>query len=307
MTGSLWDNHIYFRTFLSVIVFLIFCGALIYYLQRLNPKWTGAWASVKSYLVLAPVIFGLSGLNMPWPYVAMVFIAIFAMKTFFRMTGMYHRTYFVWSAYAMIALQGYLVYIGNDRFFNLLPMLYCLGLSLIPLFRNSPTQMIQYVALTLMGFIYFGWGFMHFSRMLSWDTGLLIILYLIILSEFSENMLYLGNRYFGRTRPLDNVTSRFTVEGFIFSIFLTLILAWGIRSLLPVRSEAYWVTLGLICSVWGRLGSFTFSFMRRDLGIKEAGVFIIGRDDILARLDKLMFIAPASYYALLILQGKLHL
>jgi phosphatidate cytidylyltransferase len=38
------------------------------------------------------------------------------------------------------------------------------------------------------------------------------------------------------------------------------------------------------------------SVIRRDLGIKNTGIFIIGRDGLLTRVDKLIFVAPLYFY-----------
>jgi len=78
--------------------------------------------------------------------------------------------------------------------------------------------------------------------------------------------------------------------------------AWGFRHLLPDRSEKFWVAAGLIAAIAGRFGGLLMSVIRRDLGIKNTGVFIIGRDDILARTDKLIFVGPLYFYVYLFLQ-----
>lgn len=305
MTGGLWDNDVYVQTISNILAFLFTIGAFIFYMQKRNPKWIAAWASIKSWIIVAPILFFAAGLAMPWPFLLLAVACIYGTKTFFRMTGMYHRSWFVWSTYVAIAIQAYLVYYGFDRFFNLTPMIFLVAITLIPVFRNSSTRMIQYTALSLMSFIFFGWGLLHLGRIISWDGGLLIALHLCILSEFSESFLHLGNRMMGRTRPLSNVTSRFSIEGYLFSSFFTFLLAWGLRSLLPERTEIYWLTTAVAICVLGRLGSFTLSYIRRDLGIKDSGIFIFGRDDLLARLDRLMFVAPAVYYAFLYLNGQL--
>lgn len=305
MSGGLWENEIYVRTVTSVLIFLFSIGAFVFWMQRRHPKWISAWASIKSWIIVAPILFVAAGLSMPWPYILLAISCIYGTKTFFRMTGMYHRSWFVWVTYIAIAAQAYLVYYGHDRYFNLTPMVFLCTISLIPVFRNSSARMIQYCALSLMSFIFFGWGLLHLGRIITWPDGLLIALHLCLLSEFNDSFLHIGNRLVGRTRPLTNVTNRFSIEGYLFSAFFTFALAFGLRSLLPERSEPYWITTALCVCVLGQLGSFTLSFIRRDLGVKDTGLFIFGRDDLLARLDRLMFVAPAVYYSFLYLNGQL--
>jgi phosphatidate cytidylyltransferase len=300
---ALWQSTFYVRTVTSVVAFFFVVGAIVYFLQRRDPKWISVWASIKSWVITSPIIFFFAALHSPWPFVFVVLVAIFGAKTFFRMTGMYHRSWFVWLTYIFILIQGYLIYNGHDRFFNIMPMLFLAATCLIPILRNSYTQMIQYIALSLINFIIMGWGFMHMGRIVLWENGPLIALYLMILFEFCEATNYAITRAFGKHKPIGNITSRFSIEGFLGSLALTLLLAWGLRYMLPDRSEIYWATCAISVAIFGRLGGLTLSVIRRDLNIKESGIFIIGRDDILSRIDKPMFAAPLIYYAFLAING----
>lgn len=302
---NLWSDSRFVRLMIHVMAFIVAVGLPVFIVQKNNQKWIGAWASIKSWMIAAPILFIGAALPKQWPFVLVVFAAIYGSKTFFRMTGMYHRSWFVWLSYAAIALQGYLVFHGHHQLFNLMPMLFFLSLVFIPILRNSATHMVQYVALSLMNFIFFGWGLLHLGRMITWENGIYIALHIVILSEFSESMQLLGNRFMGKGKPISNITTRFTVGGFFFSAALTLLLAFALRGLLPSNQEIYWITTGTVVLFLGRIGSITMSFIRRDLGVKEAGAFIIGRDDLLARLDGLVFVGPAVFYAILYLQGLL--
>ena len=82
-----------------------------------------------------------------------------------------------------------------------------------------------------------------------------------------------------------------------------MLLAWGLRHLLPHQAEQFWVAAGVVAAVFGRFGDLILTVIRRDLGIKETGVFIIGRGDLLSRTDKLIVVGPMYYYIFLYLQG----
>ena len=62
-----------------------------------------------------------------------------------------------------------------------------------------------------------------------------------------------------------------------------------------MRTEPYWIASGLIAVFFGSLGDVTMAVIRRDLGIKDTGAFILGRSDFLSRLDRLIFVAPIFY------------
>ena len=53
---------------------------------------------------------------------------------------------------------------------------------------------------------------------------------------------------------------------------------------------------------FGRVGDLIINVIRRDLGIKNTGIFIIGRDGVLTRIDKLIFVGPMYYYLYTYLQ-----
>ena len=304
---ALWQNPYYVQTVTGLVLFFFIFGGIVFYLQSRNPKWIGVWASIKSWVITSPFIFFFAALPAPWPLVFIGLGATFGAKTFFRMTGMYHRSWFVWLTYGFILMQCYSIFRGYERFFNIMPMLFFGAAALIPILRNSYSHMIQYIALALINFIFMGWGFMHLGRIVMWDGGPLIFLYLAVLFEFCETANYALTRAFGKTKPLAEITTRFSVEGFFASMFLTLLLAWGLRHMLPDRSEPYWIMAGLTVSVVGRVGGLVLSVIRRDLNIKESGIFIIGRDDILSRIDKPIFAAPVFYFFYQILQGTLSL
>lgn len=302
---ALWHNHQYVSVVSSLVAFFLVVGAIVFILQTRDPKWIGVWAALKSWVITSPLAVFFAALPAPWPLAFIVLVAITGAKTFFQMTGMYHRSWFVWATYAFIILQGYSIYRGYDRFFNTMPMLYFAAVSLIPILRNSTAQMIQYIALSLMNFIFFGWGFMHLGRIVLWPGGPLTTLYIVLLCEFCETANYTITRLWGRHKPLQNVTSRFSIEGFVGSMLLTLLLAWGLRLMMPHHEDAYWIAAGLAVAISGRVGGLLLTVIRRDLGIKESGIFIIGRDDILARIDKPLFAAPVFYFAYLILDGTI--
>ena len=285
-----------------IIAFLIFVSVMLFLLQRNSPRFQAAWASLKSWMFAAPMLLVIGGLPFPWTLIFLVFVSVSAIKTFFRMTGMYHRSWFVWITYIFTIGRGFCIHFGWDELYNLMPMIFLLTLSTIPFLRNSATHMIQYCALSLMGFIFFGWGFMHMGKLITMEKGVFITMYIYMLVEFCEAVSLATTRLIGKVKLWDRITTRMSVEGIFTATLMTLLLAWAMRHLLPDRSEAYWVSAGITAAIFGRSGDLFLSVIRKDLGIKPSGVFIIGRDDILSRVDKLVFAAPAFYYVLLLLK-----
>lgn len=300
-SNNLWTDPIYRETAGLIIGFIALVGLLLYLTRSRSSHFTAAFASVKSWFFVAPILLVVLALPSPWPLIFLVFVGIFSAKTFFQMVGIYHRSWFVWATYLFMVALGISTYNEFHGAYNVAPMVFLGLISIIPLLRNSATHMVQYMALSLMACIFFGWSFMHLGRLMMLDNGIFLIIYLLILTEFSENVSLATTRLFGKIKPFNKISQRVTLEGVAVSIILSLLLAWGLRHLLPDRSEQFWIAAGLTAAIFGRFGDLILSVVRRDLGIKDTGVFIFGRGDILSRTDKLIFVGPMYYYIFMLL------
>lgn len=302
MIYGLWHNQRYVETAAIVLGSLILLSILTFFLKRKGPPYTSAWASLRSWLFAAPLLFAMFALPKPWPLIFTTWMGVLSAKSFFQMVGMYHRSWFVWVTYVFIFMMGYFIYADNTNLYNLMPMIFLGTVCLIPLLRNSATQMIQYIALTLIAFIFWGWSYMHMGRLLQFEGGELMVLYLYLLTEVSENTSWACSKLFGRYRPFSKISNKVTVEGMFVAFAVTMLVAWGLRHLLPDRSERFWIASGLVAAIFGRMGDLLINVIRRDLGIKNTGIFIIGRDGMLSRVDKLIFVGPMYYYLYIHLQ-----
>ena len=217
--------------------------------------------------------------------------------------GMYHRSYFVLLCYAGILALGYCIYKDRLDLYNLLPMVVIGASLLVPLLRNSYKRMIQYVSLTSLAFVLLGWSLMHLGLILKLEQGVYQFMYLLILTEICDNTNLAISRYVGKFKIFDRIDVKRTFESTIVSAGITIAVAFAMRHLLPDGSEKYWLTAGLIASLGGLFGDMVMTVIRKDAGIKEVGAFIIGRGDVLHRMDRLIFVAPIYYYIMLSLNG----
>lgn len=301
MIGTAWSSPVYQKMVLIVLSIIFVSGLAVYFLRKQNYYFNTSWASIKSWLVAAPILFFAMGLPDPFPLVVLVVLAIMGAKVYFQIMGMFHRSYFVLLCYAGIIILGVCAYFNRLDIYNVMPML-VLGCScLVPMIRNNYKRMIQYISLTLLGFIFLGWSFMHLGLILHFENGIYQLIYLIVLTEFCDNTTLALGRYFGKYKLFPKLNPRRTLGSFVVSIALTLCLAGIMRFLLPDRSDKYWLTAGLIASLGGFLGDLVMNVIRRDAGVRIVGPFIIGRGDFLHRVDRLIFVAPIYYYVMLAL------
>jgi phosphatidate cytidylyltransferase len=293
-----WQNPIYQKTALIVLGVIFVSGALVFWLRRKNYYFVTAWASIKSWLIAAPLMFLAFGAPHPWPLAVTSIFAIMGMKVYFQLVGMYHRSNFVMISYGGAVGLAFCAYYNRIDLYNLMPMFVLGVMCLVPLIRNSYNRMIQYISMSLLGFSFLGWAFMHLALILQFEHGIYQAMYLIILTEFCDNTNLALGRYIGKTKWISEINPKRTVESTLVSILATLGLSSLMRYLLPDSSESYWLLTGLIASLAGILGDLVMAVIRRDLGLRVLGPFILGRGDFLHRMDRLVFVAPIYYYAM---------
>jgi len=302
---SSWVGEpVYLQTFGIVMGMLIILSVFFFFIRHHGPFTQAGFASLISWCIATPFLFIANSLPRPWSLIALSIIAIFGSKIFFQLMGMYHRSNFVWATYLGIFALAASIHYGIRELYNLAPMAFFGAVCLIPILRNSHKQMIQYLALTLMCFLFLGWSFMHLGWIWRLERGAYMVIYITILTETFDNISMAVSQFitsrtnYVPTKMFSRITPRRSWEGFGVAALLTLVIAFSFRHLLPERSETFWIASGLVAILGGSLGDLVLSVIRRDLGIKDVGVFIIGRGDLLSVMDRLIFVAPIFYYVM---------
>jgi phosphatidate cytidylyltransferase len=284
------------------MVFLLGMTAIYYLLQKRFPDFRSSFSSILSWLFLAPFLFLMLGMTWPGPLVLITLISIYGAKIFFQMTGMYHRSYFVLTCYGALIMSAVCIYLDYQRLFDLMPPIFFLGICLVPMVRNSYKHMVQYIALTMMNFMLL-WAFMHLGRIMAMESGTYIAIFIIILTELFENIYLRISRHWKKVKIVSELTPKRSLEGYVVGALITLAIAYALKGILPFPE--HWWMIGCACFIFGSTGDTILVVIRRDLGIKVYGSFVIGRGDFFTRIERLVFVAPACYYVINYLQGKL--
>ncbi|MBY0386399.1 phosphatidate cytidylyltransferase [bacterium] len=301
---QLWSEPLFIAV-ASLTVSVIFGMTLVYYfLQRRQDHFRSSFSTVVSWLLITPFLFIFLGMNWPFPLILVTIISIYGAKIFFQMTGMYHRSYFVIACYLALIACGTFIYLGYNRLFEMMPPLFFFAVCLIPMIRNNYKQMVQYIALTLVNFLLL-WFFMHLSRIMALKDGIYIAIYIIMLTEAFENIYLRVSRHFKKIKIVSELTPKRSLEGYLAASLLTLGLGYLSKNLLSVDLQENWWMIATACFVFGSTGDTILVVIRRDLGIKIYSSFVIGRGDFFTRIERLVFVAPASYYVISYLQGTL--
>lgn len=213
---STWQSPIYQQTTLTVLGILFLSGLIVYFLRKKNYYFVVSWASIKSWLILAPILFITFGLPDPWPLILLTMVAIYGSKVFFQLMGMFHRSNFVWICYAGIVGLAVSIYYDRLDVYNILPVV-ILGVScFVPLLRNNYRHMIQYISLTNLSFVFLGWSFMHLALLLKLQNGIYQLMYLLVLTEFCDNTTLAISRYVGTKKILARLIIAALTEASLF-------------------------------------------------------------------------------------------
>jgi phosphatidate cytidylyltransferase len=165
--------------------------------------------------------------------------------------------------------------------------------------RRRPRAGIADIATSWFALIYVGFLPCHLIlvRNLPDPYGLQFTILLNTCIWATDIFAYFGGRLFGRTKLLEAVSPKKTIEGsvtgFVFAGALGGLWAW-LFSIPLIHGFA----LGVIVSVVAQIGDLTESLLKRDAGTKDSGTAIPGHGGILDRLDSYLLTGAAVYYYL---------
>lgn len=167
------------------------------------------------------------------------------------------------------------------------------------LVRSKPRATIADLATSWMALMYTGFlpSFLILNRNLPDPFGLQITVMMYTSIVATDIFAYFGGRAFGRTKLLEHVSPKKTLEGSLVGTFSALLVgtfqAWlyGI----PLFHGA---AIGLISSVMGQIGDLMESLLKRDAGAKDSGTLLPGHGGMLDRFDSFLLTGAVIYYYL---------
>jgi len=129
--------------------------------------------------------------------------------------------------------------------------------------------------------------------------ALMLLLFLVIWA--GDIFAFLGGRTLGRTLLCPRVSPKKTVEGALFGLAGSLLVAWAF-------TRWYWQTaemkkamlLAAIVAVAGQAGDLAESALKRGANVKDSGTLLPGHGGLLDRIDSLLFGAPALWLVLIL-------
>lgn len=169
-------------------------------------------------------------------------------------------------------------------------------------------RMLPNLGVTLLGIVYIGVTGAFGGLLLDRPDGAELVLTAVILTAAHDIGAFAVGRAAGRT-PLSKSSPNKTVEGLIGGTILTIAAALVFISILEIGpfgdasgSRSDGVVLGIVVAAVAPVADLLESALKRDLGIKDMGALLPGHGGMLDRIDALLFVLPATYFAALVLE-----
>jgi phosphatidate cytidylyltransferase len=216
--------------------------------------------------------------------------------------------------FSLAEQKGLLVHRGFGLFFGaLLPFSAYFSLQptnllmvIVALFiflfnRKSPDKTITSVSVSVFGIIYVAWFFSYLIKIKLLPEGSAWVAYTILTVKGGDMAAYFVGKKFGKTKLLEHVSPKKSIEGAIGQMVATIALSVGSVFYLHV-SPVHLLILGTAVGALALLGDLAESLIKRDAGVKDSGN-IPGLGGMLDVMDSLLFTVPVVYFYLTVVLG----
>jgi phosphatidate cytidylyltransferase len=167
---------------------------------------------------------------------------------------------------------------------------------------------LQTMAYTLFGLLWIPWMFSFITKILFLPprtpdgdfTGQFYVLFLLMVTKFSDMGAYVFGSLFGRHKFVPHISPKKTWEGFAGALFASLLAAFGLHALIPQKLAALHtpdlIVLGLVLGFAAVIGDLAESIVKRSAHSKDSGGVLPGIGGTLDLIDSLLFTAPLMYF-----------
>jgi phosphatidate cytidylyltransferase len=201
---------------------------------------------------------------------------------------------------------------------DLLPLVLILGViatMTAELWKGYPNPLVQ-IAITLAGAVYVGIGlggfygvheyfFIHAAMAQTAQsvpdlvqTAAYFTIAMLASIWICDSAAFAVGRKIGKHKIAARVSPNKSWEGGIAGLMAAILVWFAVRAFAPPLYNISIVTciaMGLIVGVFGQIGDFAESLIKRDAGVKDSSTLIPGHGGVLDRLDSILFVAPLTY------------
>lgn len=291
-----------FQFYMALILGILVFAGLILLLMKfvLKKNVTSIWHTYRGWLIMIPLAMGAVFLGREATVVGITLLSIMGFKEFAKATGIYKDWWLTGGVYLTIVVIGILAiwptspegHPGLFGLFRIIPVFGIAFLLLVPIIRDRTKGQLQWVSLSIVGYVYIGWMFGHLSFLADAANAYGYVLYLLLAVEVNDVAAFTFGKLFGKHKFRPNISPNKTWEGFFGALGVSLALPWLLGFSLPEFGALEKILTGLIIGIGGQMGDLSISVIKRDLDIKDMGAIIPGHGGILDRIDSLIYTAP---------------
>jgi phosphatidate cytidylyltransferase len=192
---------------------------------------------------------------------------------------------------------------GNTKAIS--PFLVIVLLILSVLFMATSKDLsstISNIGMALFGILFIGYLLAYVSLIRNMTNGKLWVLFLIVTIWAGDISALLSGSFLGRHKLYPKISPNKTFEGLGGAIVGSIIVALAFSLLfIPHLEKGPCILLAIGLGIFGQVGDFTESMLKRSAQVKDSGTLIPGHGGMLDRLDSFLFSAPFLHYSLLYL------
>jgi phosphatidate cytidylyltransferase len=152
------------------------------------------------------------------------------------------------------------------------------------------------VAGTLLGVYWLGFAFAHAVLLRQLPHGGGIVIDVLLGTFLADTAAYLGGRLFGRRPLAPQISPNKTVEGLFCGMLIAVVAVFFAGMYQDWLTPGNALLLGAAVAVLGPIGDLFESLVKRNSGMKDAGVLFGAHGGALDRLDAVVFTIVAGYY-----------
>ena len=183
------------------------------------------------------------------------------------------------------------------------------------MFRGSSGDPLRAMSYTVFGLLYIPWLFSFITKIIfltpraddGTTTGQYYVLFLVMVTKFSDMGAYVFGSLFGRHPFAPHISPHKTWEGFAGALVTSLIAACWLYALMPEKLSAFRfddvIVLGLLLGVAAVIGDLAESIVKRGANTKDSSAMLPGIGGTLDLIDSLLFTSPLLFFYMRLVLG----
>ena len=291
---------------LSAIVALLLVATLIngmLLILRPGKDWRELTLRIRTWWAIV-IVFSLALLSPQW--LALTFFALvsgMALKEFLTLVPVRHsdRMPLFWMVIAIPVNYGLIGSGWYGMFVVFIPVYVFLFLPALMVVAGDTQGFLRTASQLHWGLMTTVFAFSHVASLLvlpadGKQTGALLVLFVVGLTEFNDVAQYLWGKSLGRIKVTPRVSPNKTLAGLLGGIVTTALAATLLGPIITPLSWPMASLAGFIIALTGFCGDVVMSAIKRDIGVKDSGTLLPGHGGLLDRLDSLIFTAPVFFH-----------